>query len=765
MNMLSKLKEKIKLPEWLKMVLTECLVFALGFYLASIRFIFGIYPFGIAFLCSTRKYTIFAFAGSALSSLFFLENPILHLIALISVLGLRVICSLIQKKDKDSSVILGTGGGAKPLDALFYENNTVRIVIACFVALGISLYNIITNGYGLYYIFESILFIIIMGTLTYSLLGISRGTHYRGFALSLCVLLFAMLYGISSFELWGLNFSIIISSALVLYTSKYKGTAPATALGALLGLTQGGTFSLVFPILGLVSGFIWKASPYLATMCSFAAAMGYSVLVGGYEGLVAFGPELLFSSLIMYSLLRFEILPVPAFLELQERGADAIISENKELHISERMKELSLSLYDTSLSLKELSKKAKAPTYEDISNLCLEIVEKHCYACPKHSICWEKDLSETEESLERLSRAAFTLGAVNKSDISEKFLHRCPNIELIFTEINEKTKEILTQGLKNDKLELIALDLELASKITESTIKKALDEQKTDVTKSLQLTRALEKIGFVASKIEVYGTRLTRVVAFNVDTIKTKCTKSDVKKTCEKVLGIKLFSPVFTSDDGITIMELHACSVIHAKCVSCIKPMVSEELCGDKLISFETEDSKFYLALCDGMGTGENARATATLCVDFLKKLLLSGMERALALSLLNSFVRARGGECSSSVDLLEIDLITGSGKLIKCGAAPTFIKRGEQVFKLSSKTMPIGIMKAVDGEELSFEIKTGDIVMLSSDGICPDEESSGYLLRLLKATKAPSLDTLGKEILAKREGTDDMTLALVEIS
>ena len=63
----------------------------------------------------------------------------------------------------------------------------------------------------------------------------------------------------------------------------------------------------------------------------------------------------------------------------------------------------------------------------------------------------------------------------------------------------------------------------------------------------------------------------------------------------------------------------------------------------------------------------------------------------------------AKSLECSSSVDLLEIDLASAEASLTKSGAAPSFIKRGENVFRLHSKTAPIGIMKALDAERLDF--------------------------------------------------------------
>ena len=54
MTKLFSLTKKFKASDEIKMVLTEILVFSLGFVLMNVRFIFGIYPFGYFFGCYER---------------------------------------------------------------------------------------------------------------------------------------------------------------------------------------------------------------------------------------------------------------------------------------------------------------------------------------------------------------------------------------------------------------------------------------------------------------------------------------------------------------------------------------------------------------------------------------------------------------------------------------------------------------------------------------------------------------------------------------
>ena len=771
MKGITKLKEKLKLPDWLKMILCECFYFALGFFLSTVEFIFGIYPFSIAFLCASRKYTPFFFCG-ALLSVFFIppsSTPqIVYAIALVSALALRIICSLIQKKTDKSSVILGKEE-IKLIDTLFYENNTVRVIISAFVALGISLYNVIKNGYSLYDIFVLLFFVTVASAITYAACGICEGREKKGFPLALATLIFSILYGISDVEVFGINIAITVSGALVLYISKHLGTASACALGALFGIIIGGPLSPTLAILGLVSGFLWRASAFLSIICAFIATLGYGIYASGYVALVSLGPELLLVSLVMFTLLRFDILPLPEFLKPKEQGIEVAISGNWGLRVESKLCALTSSFYEVGSLLKDVGQKSRAPSREDISNLCLECLEKYCYGCPKNSICWEKDQKETESNLERLYEAAFTINSVARSDISEKFLHRCPNIEKVFEEINEKTNQAITEGLKNDRLEGVASLYELISRSVDGSIKNAIADEELNLNDSYTVCRALNKIGLVATRINAYGGRIKEIVAFGVDAQKSKCTKEDVKNACEKALSLPFLLPTIETVGQYLVMTVKSRSAFKVKTVCASKSATEGAPCGDKMLGFETSDLKYHMLLCDGMGTGENASTSATLCVNFLEKLLKSGAASGPSLSLVNNFLRARGGECSLGVDLLEIDLVSGAGKLTKCGAAPTLIKRGDKVFKLFSKTMPIGIMKTVDGEELSFETKVGDVIFLFSDGACQEGERADYLLKLIKSCDTSDLSAITSQIIEKlkRNSTahpDDMSICAIEI-
>ena len=120
----------------------------------------------------------------------------------------------------------------------------------------------------------------------------------------------------------------------------------------------------------------------------------------------------------------------------------------------------------------------------------------------------------------------------------------------------------------------------------------------------------------------------------------------------------------------------------------------------------------------------------------FMQKMLSAGNRADITLRMLNNVIRSEnmgcGRECSATVDLLELDLMSGTAAFVKSGAAPTYIARDGTVYKISSRTMPMGIIKNADARITKFDTKAGDIIIMMSDGCCPDSEDCTWLVEYL---------------------------------
>ena len=526
------------MSEGAKEIFFEVLLFALGFALMSVRFLFGTYPFGLALVGSTKKKLPFALAGALLSVVFLMDASIPYLVALIGLTGLRISASFIKRSDYKKAE-LGSTNGKRIADIIFNEGVELRVVVTALVALGVGIYTVIANGYLYYDVFVLIFNTVFVSIMTYCLCGLFESKEKRSFLFGISALLFCLVYFFSGKELGGIDFTIALSYGAVLYISKNYGGIKGAALGLLLGAAQGGTLSAVLGIGGIISGFLWSLSPYLAIMSSFILSLGYAISVSGYEAVVSLTPEILAASLIMYPLLRFEVLPKPVVISNEEaKGMVVYHLENRSAEIKGKVASLSQAYGSVAKALKKLSQRTKNPDKRGYLDMALESCERHCCICPKNNICWRRDIDTTENNINRMGEALFVRKKVAKGDVEEKFLHRCPNIDKIMEELNAKNKTILAQSVKNDKLDVCAQDYESVSKMMDSIFKKEA-EITVDKELSERAVRASAKCGLVCEKIEVVGDGSKRIVATGVDIQRSKCTALELRQEMEKISGFE----------------------------------------------------------------------------------------------------------------------------------------------------------------------------------------------------------------------------------
>ena len=172
------------------------------------------------------------------------------------------------------------------------------------------------------------------------------------------------------------------------------------------------------------------------------------------------------------------------------------------------------------------------------------------------------------------------------------------------------------------------------------------------------------------------------------------------------------------------------------------------------------------------MGSGRDAALTSSICSVFLSKILTATGKCDISLDMLNGFLRNKGSsslhECSATVDLLQYDLLTGKAEFYKGGAAPSYILRDGNLFKLRSNSVPLGIIKELGTKKISIDTAEGDIIVMVSDGVTQSREECPWLFDLLKANaKKESLATLADMIVkrAKYEGeTDDISVVVMKV-
>ena len=177
-----------------------------------------------------------------------------------------------------------------------------------------------------------------------------------------------------------------------------------------------------------------------------------------------------------------------------------------------------------------------------------------------------------------------------------------------------------------------------------------------------------------------------------------------------------------------------------------LRPKAGETVCGDTVVSFRTESGLLCLLLADGMGSGEAARRESALTCRLLEQFLQAGIEPEAAMKTLNAAMALRGAETGSftTIDLLTCRTESGELSFYKYGAAPSYVKKGGTVRRISGGSLPAGLRGNTAVPDVTrAALEPGSFAVMISDGVAD-----------------PGRDEGRQDLLAGWEGEDPQTLA-----
>lgn len=192
-----------------------------------------------------------------------------------------------------------------------------------------------------------------------------------------------------------------------------------------------------------------------------------------------------------------------------------------------------------------------------------------------------------------------------------------------------------------------------------------------------------------------------------------------------------------------------------------LRPKEGETVCGDTVVSFRTGSGLLCLLLADGMGSGEAARKESALTCRLVEQFLEAGIEPEAALKTLNSAMALRGADTGSftTIDLLTCRPDTGEAAFYKYGAAPSYLKKGGVVRRITGGTLPAGLRGAPAVPDVTrAALEPGSFAVLISDGVA-DPGRDEWLMDLLAGWEGDDPQTLAGLILSesiRREGLQD---------
>ena len=183
---------------------------------------------------------------------------------------------------------------------------------------------------------------------------------------------------------------------------------------------------------------------------------------------------------------------------------------------------------------------------------------------------------------------------------------------------------------------------------------------------------------------------------------------------------------------------------------------------GDRCLWFSGTRCRYYILLCDGMGTGLGAAQEGRTAAEMLRQMLTAGFPAEYALRSLNSLCVLRQIAGAVTVDLAEICLDSGKVTLYKWGAAPSWLLRRTGAEKIGTAGPPPGLSVTEARETVErLSLRRGEALILTSDGV--DGEDVLRRLRIDPAEPPGEVATLLVEHGSAQEA-DDATAAVIRL-
>jgi len=398
------------------------------------------------------------------------------------------------------------------------------------------------------------------------------------------------------------------------------------------------------------------------------------------------------------------------------------------------------------------------------AHLMLKIVTSNvCHGCSLYKTCWERDIYRTYGEILKLF-SLFEEGEEKIDNYKGILTRRCGR----FTELKATVSCILEVCQVNSywrkKLKesrgLVASQLYGVSEIISALVSRAEINKRREEDIENNLIKMLARSGIEVKDAAVY--RLPS--GFKCQLVKESCRGSmectrHLLLLCEEALGCRLSR--IRADCALKNNGPDCGIVFASKKQYDVELGTAQEAKGGSVVSGDSVDcvhldsGKLALILSDGMGTGARAGQESGATVTLLKKLLETGFEQELALKTVNAALALRSPEETfSTVDLAMIDLYSGQADFLKIAAAPTLIKRRNDVEIITSSSLPIGILDTVDFELKSLSLEPGDIVVMISDGFLEVKRKSlkkeFWLVSELKRLNSKDPKSIADALLAK---------------
>lgn len=755
-----------------RVLISACAVFT-GYIFSGKMLPFGTYPLGIALVCSAERFVAELVLGAFVRLIFGGEGTRLScVLCLICAAARYLLARLIHNARGGSVRRAGAYNDLLPI----YDDVSIRAAVAFFACFVCAVVRIVGGG-TFYDLFAGIFcsLAILLFTFLFSFAFDKKCKNAGAVSAGRAALVFCAVLTLADVSVFTVSIGIMAAYAITLAMGYAGDGARGAVAGLLVGVAVGGDYALLFAFSGLAAGIFYEFSRVLAFFLPLGVTVCAGLYLMGGDPVIAMLPEVLIASFFSSGLAFLGLLPEFSIAERRVRGEASVrelLSQKTEKEKKARTEAKVTMLASLSEAIKNMSESLRKPDKDHLSDMCREVFDKFCAECPKLEECrrgFRRGMDVVDSITERIMKS----GKIAPEKYGEVMRFGCLKKDVIITEINLRAAKMLENALRGDRSRIFAFDYSAAARIIADTVAKSDTVYAVDETLTEELSLAFSAAGIGAENLLVCGERKKYVIATGREVLRSGVSAQEIRAICEDVCGGNFTLPEYSMEESAAAMTLESTRVFEVEYAGKQCAKRGEKLCGDAIGITESREDFFYGFICDGMGSGSEAEVTARIGKTFLEKMLSCGNRKSTTLDMLNMFISNKNAECSSTVDLLEIDLLRGKASFTKSGATASYIVRRGSVYKISSDTMPLGLLPEVCAEVTEFSVCDGDVIVMCSDGVAndPETDEDGGAVQLVEFLEHEYMQDVGKiaenllfDAARARGRADDMTVGVFRV-
>ena len=575
----------------------------------------------------------------------------------------------------------------------------------------------------------------------------------------------------------GISAGKLVAVLFVMLAAQRGGFGIGCAAGVSMGMAfdiagGGGFYSMAYGFSGLIAGITGKMRR-LPTAIAFVMTNAVVALVNSRTGINTSALYEAFAGSVLFLLIPEKVFPDLRYLG-EPRSRNPMHADKMSAMLKRRISGASKAFMELYEAVKGTIEQSAVKNTQDISRVFDRAAEKVCRGCALKGVCWERDCMNTYNVMNDLTQNLSRKGQIATEDFAQYFIARCLKPDSFITAINGEMKSFLNMKRYRSRLNfnrgIVCGQFSEVSSILKEIAEEVTSGIEEDIDAGAYIEHLLSDVRDASVLVwrNSHGRISVDIEARNLSPLRARLDgfTAELEKLFHKSMG----APEYTSDITNDRIRIRECEPFSVRIGVAARKRKNSAMSGDCGTYFKTEEGKIYIILSDGMGSGREAAVESGSVVRLLEKFIRAGVDAGSALRTVNLALMLRNMEETgfATLDLLEIDLFTGDGRFYKCGAAPSFIRAGKKLRRVSGKVFPPGtgiLPSTCEASTLVFE--GNEVLVMLSDGAYISEEEDGLQQELLKyqagTPKQLALQLAG-DASAKNLESDDATAVVIEI-